>query len=339
MSVGDVRRAFQQVTQDRKIDVKDVDTVLRSTGGSISADEERALREVADQFAGMMEPDAKAKLRERLGEISQMRTTAASINRNVRMETVAVSAEMKARLKEGVDTQSLGGSKIPEAVKKLVNEAIKNGVTAYDVREMKADPVYDTEHGEPHVTLDGKFNPYAQDQQAVDTMAFSHTELTPEKIQKDMSTTQTWQELAGYDKVNGNDVARFKSVTGKPSGDITALYDEASWPDTMARGRGGQKHANNFAILADGSFHAVPASRRTAAEPWRILTTASLGRGQQMLMNGHLNMQGGVVTYVGMSGRLCKLQERGEAKFIDPIALLQAWGFKTAPGLRVTNEG
>ena len=39
-----------------------------------------------------------------------------------------------------------------------------------------------------------------------------------------------------------------------------------------------------------------------------------------------------------MSGRLCKQQEKG-AKFVDPIALIKAWGFKTAPGLSVTNEG
>lgn len=338
MSVGDVKRAFQQVTQDRKIDAKDVDTIL-SSAGTISRDEEQELKKAADQFAGMMEPDARAKLREKLGEISPLRNQAAQINNQISIAARSLNADMKARLTEGVSTKSLGGSPIPEAVKKIVNEAIKNGATAYDVREMKPDPVYDTEHGEGHMTIDGKFNPYAQDQQAVDSMSFSHTELTPEKIKKDMETTQTWKEQVGYEKVNGRDVATFKDVTGKGSGNITALYDEAAWPETMARGRGGQKYANNFAIMADGSFHAVPASRRTAAEPWRILTTASLGRGQQMLMNGHLNMQGGVVTYVGMSGRLCKLQEKGEAKFVDPIKLLQAWGFKTAPGLQVTNEG
>jgi hypothetical protein len=338
MSVGDVKRAFQQVTQDRKIDSKDVDTVL-SSAGSISKDEEKALKEEATKFEGMMDPEAKSKMREKLGEISPLRNQAAQINREIEIQKRTLDAEMKTRLKEGVATKSLGGSPIPEAVKKAVNEAIKNGAVAYDVREMKSDPVFDTSHGEGHMTIDGKFNPYAQDQQATDSMAFSHTELTPEKIAKDMGTTQTWQEQAGYTKQGNNDVATFKTVTGKPSGDINALYDEASWPDTMARGRGGQKYANNFAIMADGSFHAVPASRRTAAEPWRILTTASLGRGQQMLFNGHLNMQGGVVTYVGMSGRLCKLQEKGEAKFVDPIKLLQAWGFKTAPGLQVTNEG
>jgi len=39
-----------------------------------------------------------------------------------------------------------------------------------------------------------------------------------------------------------------------------------------------------------------------------------------------------------MSGRLCKQQADG-MKFADPIAIIKAWGFKTAPGLAVTNEG
>ncbi len=169
-------------------------------------------------------------------------------------------------------------------------------------------------------------------------MAFDYTELTPQKIDADLSTTQTWQEQDSYKTVGGNQEATFKSVTGKPNGRITELYDEASWSETKARGPGGQKYASNFAILADGSVHCVPASRRTNAEPWRILTTASLARGKQMAFNGHLHMENGVVTYVGQSGRLGKLQEKGDAKFVDPVEVLKAWGFKLAPGLKVTQE-
>jgi hypothetical protein len=204
---------------------------------------------------------------------------------------------------------------------------------------MKADPVYDTTHGEPEMTLDGKFNPYAQDQKATGSMAFSHTELTPAKVKADLETAQSVNVLKGYKTVNGNRVAEYERQTLKGNGRITDLYDEASWPDTMARAPGGQKYASNFAILADGSLHCVPASRRSAAEPWRILTTASLARGKQMLFNGHLHMENGVVTYVGMSGRLCKLQSRGEATFVDPVELIKAWGFEVAPGLKVTQEG
>ena len=338
MSVRDVKNAFTQVTRDQKIDAKDVDTIL-SSAGSISKDEQQAIKTEADKFAGMMEPDAKRKLQTKLGEIDDMRRLATQSNRRVEVAAAKLSAEAEGLLKPGAATKSFGGSAIPEAVKTVVNDALKNGAIAYDVRELKPDPVYDTSHGDPEVTVDGKFNPYAQDQQAVDSMAFSHTELTPEKIAADMNTTQTWNVQKGYEKVNGNDVATFERVTGKGNGRINELYDEASWPDTMARAPGGQKYASNFAVLADGSFHCVPASRRTAAEPWRILTTASLARGQQMLFNGHLHMEGGVVTYIGMSGRLCKLQQKGEAKFVDPVELVKAWGFKAAPGLKVTNEG
>jgi hypothetical protein len=154
-----------------------------------------------------------------------------------------------------------------------------------------------------------------------------------------METVQSFNVLKGYKTVNGNQVAEFQKVSMKGNGRITELYDEASWPDTTARGQGGQKHASNFAILADGSLHCVPASRRSSAEPWRILTTASLARGKQMLFNGHLHMENGVVTYVGMSGRLCKQQAKGEAKFVDPVEIIKAWGFQVAPGLKVTPEG
>jgi hypothetical protein len=335
MSVRDVKESFARITADRKIDVKDVDTVLQSAG-SISLDEEKAIKAEADKFAGMMEPGAAEKLREKLGEVGSLRRQAAQINKSVETMAPKLTAEAHDKLKVGVPTKSFGGTQIPDAVKKAVTDAMTKGAVAYDVREMKGDPVYDSSHGDPEMIIDGKFNPYGQDQQAVDSMAFGHTELTPAKIEADMNTTTTWQELAGYSPDQKE--AKFKSVTGKGNGKITELYDEATWPETFGRGPGGQKYASNFAILADGSVHAVPASRRTAAEPWRILTTASLGRGKQMLFNGHIHMDKGVVTYVGMSGRLGKLQEKGEAKFVDPVEILKAWGFKMAPGLKVTNE-
>ena len=338
MSVRDVKNAFSQVVADGKIDVRDVDTVL-SSAGTISVDEEKAMREAADQFTGTFDADAKKKFAQKLGEVGPLRQAASRTNREVELMAPQLGADAKARLAPGVDTKTYGGTAVPEAVKKVVNEALANGVAAYDVRELKPDPIYDTSHGEPELTLDGKYNPYGQAQKAVDSMAFDHTELTPQKIVEDMSTTQTWDVLAGYEKVNGNDVAKFQKVTGKGNGKITELYDEASWPQTFGRAPGGQKYASNFAILADGSVHCVPASRRSAAEPWRILTTASLARGELMLFNGHLHMDKGVVTYVGMSGRLCKLQDKGEAKFVDPVELLKAWGFELAPGLKVTHEG
>lgn len=337
MSVRDVKNAFQQVTRDRKIDAKDVDTILTSAG-NISRDEQAAIKTEADKFAGMMDPDAKRKLQTKLGEVDELRSYASQVNRRVEMSASRLSAEAESLLEAGRATKSFGGSPIPEAVKAVVTEALKGGAIAYDVRELKPDPVYDTSHGEPEMTIEGKYNPYSQESKAVDSLAFSHTELTPEKIAHDMATEQTVSVLKGYSGSGQSAVAEFETVKLKGSGDITALYDEARWPDTMARGRGGQKHASNFAILADGSLHAVPASRRSKGNPGLILTTASLARGKQMLFNGHIEMKAGVVTYVGMSGRLCKQQESG-TKFADPIAILKAWGFQVKPGLTVTNEG
>ncbi len=333
MSVGDVKSAFQRVTADRKIDAKDVDTILESVG-SISKDEQAAIKSEADKFAGMMAPDAKKKLQTKLGEIDGLRRQAASNNRTVSMSASKLSVESTKLLTVGTDTKSFGGSKIPDAVKNVVNNAIKGGATAYDVRELKPDPVYDTSHGEPELTLDGKFNPYSQESHAKDSLAFSHTELTPAKIKADMETVQTFNVITGVK----NDEATYEKASMKGNGRITELYDEASHSDTFARGPGGQKYASNFAILADGSLHAVPAARRSNADPGLILTTASLARGKQMLFNGHIHMEAGVVTYVGMSGRLCKQQKDG-MKFADPIEIIKAWGFPMAPGLAVTNEG
>lgn len=333
MSVRDVKNAFARVAQDRKIDAKDVDTILTSAG-NISADEQAAIKAEADKFAGMMDAGAKSKLREKLGEIDSLRSYATQQNRQVQISASRLSAEAGKLLTVGSDTKSFGGSKIPDAVKHLVNEQLKNGAIAYDVRELKPDPVYDTSHGEPELTVEGKFNPYSQESAARDSLAFSHTELTPAKIEHDMNTVQTFNVITGVK----DDRATYEKVTQKGNGRITELYDEASHSDTFARGRGGQKYASNFAILADGSFHAVPASRRSNANPGLILTTASLARGKQMLFNGHIHMENGVVTYIGMSGRLCKLKEDG-TKFVDPVALVKAWGFKTSPGLTVTNEG
>ena len=58
------------------------------------------------------------------------------------------------------------GLELPDAVKNAVNTMLKSGAIAYDVRELKPDPVYDTSHGEPELTVEGKFNPYSQESNA-----------------------------------------------------------------------------------------------------------------------------------------------------------------------------
>jgi hypothetical protein len=318
MSVSDVKNAFARVTTDRKINKADVDTILTSAG-NISKDEQAAIKAEADKFAGMMEPDAKRHLQSKLGEIDSLRRDAAEMNRDVKATASKLSAEAAKLLTVGQATKSFGGSQIPDAVKNVVNAQLKNGAIAYDVRELKPDPVYDTSHGEPEMTVEGKYNPYSQESTATDSLAFKHTELTPAKIAEDMNTVQTFNIITGVK----NNQATYEKATIKGNGNITELYDEANHKDTFARGPGGQKYASNFAILADGSMHAVPASRRSKGDPNLILTTASLARGKQMLFNGHIHMQGGVITYIGMSGRLCKQQDG--VKFVDPVEIAKAW--------------
>ncbi len=49
---------------------------------------------------------------------------------------------------------------------------------------------------------------------------------------------------------------------------------------------------------------------------------------------GHLDVRGGVVQSVEMSDRLSKLAAKGDQQFIDPIALLDAWGFELSDSLQ-----
>jgi hypothetical protein len=107
--------------------------------------------------------------------------------------------------------------------------------------------------------------------------------------------------------------------------------------DLYARGSAGQKWANNFVILSDGSIHALPAARRDE-DNRVILTNPALSRGKQVLYMGHLDVRNGVVQNVEMSGRLSKMAGAGEKTFIDPIAVLQAWGFEMSPNLEASAQ-
>ena len=57
-----------------------------------------------------------------------------------------------------------------------------------------------------------------------------------------------------------------------------------------------------------------------------------------MLFNGHIEAQNGVITSIGMSGRIAKRAARNQFAFIDPVPLLKAWGFKVSPNLRTYSE-
>ena len=67
--------------------------------------------------------DAKLLLQGTLRDLASLRAQAASQNQVVQGRAPGLEAAEKARLKEGVNTVSLGGSPIPEDVKKVINAA------------------------------------------------------------------------------------------------------------------------------------------------------------------------------------------------------------------------
>lgn len=348
MSVKGISDAARRVAADGVVDKKDVQTVLNQAGKSINAKEEKAIRDAFENtLASALTPEAKTFAREALKDLPGLRRYAQQRNDMVEARAPGLAAQEKARLETGQATKTLGGTPIPEDVKKLISAALAAGVEPYDVAEMGTNPTKD-DHGEGF-TVAGKWTPYPQDIDAVGNMAFSYTEVTPEKLKEDMATDQDYTRIKGYRTETQRDlrtgethsfqVAEYEKVHGKGTGNITSHYDEASHNDPYARGRSGQKWANNYAILADGSLHALPAVRRNPSNPGLILTNPSLARGQRMLFNGHIEVRGGVVTSIGMSGRIQKMAQEGDARFLNPVPLLKAWGFEISPNLRLNYEG
>ncbi len=337
----------KRLGQDGQIDKADAEKLLTEAGTSINRNEEKQLKDVLGDRSLVKSGDATALLQSTIKDLGQYRAYASQRNQMVAARAGSLESQEKARLEPGRATTTLGGTAIPEDVKKIVNAAKAAGALAYDVSELSDNPVKD-DHGEGY-TITGKWTPYPQDIEAGGSMAFAHTEVTPEKLKKDMEEVTTYTRIKGYKSETQRDmrtgesrtfeVAEYEKVTGKGTGNITSHYDEASHPDTFARGTSNQKWANNYAILADGSLHCLPAARRTQSQPGLILTNPSLARGQRMLANGHIEVRNGVVTSIGISGRVQKLAAEGDAKFIDPVAVLKAWGFKIAPGVRVQFEG
>lgn len=233
---------------------------------------------------------------------------------------------------------SVGQHEIPAAVQELVARARLNGATAYDIRETDDD-------GE------GKWSPYPGTSPDTENMAFTYTEITPEVLYGDLQDT-----TVEYNRIIGTEMDEYCDAAGKceeyekarlepavgGTGNIEAHYDHAYHPDIYARGRSGNKWASNCAILFDGSVHCLPAVRRNFKQDL-ILTNPALSRCnsdagheqdcKNLLYNGHITARAGVITSVEMSGRLSKRAGGGKAIFIDPLAILEAWGFEISPGV------
>lgn len=304
-AVDEVREAIARVSADDVIDVTDVQTIVEEMGGKISVDEIRALGELLRERRDIFEPSA----------IQFAETMALTAN---------IEGEERDLLLSG---KSFAGTEIPEAVRNVIVTARLNGAVAYDVNEQDDD-------GE------GIWSPYPSITPPTANMTFEYTEITPEVLEADLADTDvTYNMIVGTTTATtwwGEEYKTAKYQEGKGgTGNIMAHYDEVYHEDIYARGRSGQKWANNCAILSDGALHCLPAARRSEAQNLILTNPALARRDKHMLYNGHIDVRDGVVIGIEMSGRLSKLAARGKATFVDPVAVLEAWGFEIAPDVRI----
>ena len=251
--------------------------------------------------------------------------------------------------------ETFAGTPLPAKVKQVLMIARLNGAEAYDVTETDSD-------GE------GRFTDYPSITPATENMAFDWTEVTPAALAADIADVRSQLRIAGTARIQSLSVTvgRYDVTTGG-TGSISASYDEAYHPVSAsspmgfrhlliqmeqdwiadqftiddlrkARSRSNDRWASNCAILADGSFHCLPAIRRHSATSGLILTNPALARGKRMLWNGHIRVRKGKVVYIGTSGRISRLAARGRYRFVNPVPLLEAWGFEMDPNLQVVSE-
>lgn len=332
MSVGDVKNTIRMLTQDGMLDANDVKEAFDSAGGKVNADEMNAIKDAIlsadnvsinhDSFASGYNTTMEA-FNEAQGLGARMPILG---NQLVKTETVE---EAKA-----VRGTSFGGTEIPQAVQDLLANAYENGLEPFDVNDTKRN----NETGE----VKGVYTNYPSMSAPQGNMAFAHTEVTPQALRDDIEATDLEYNVMTSASELGPGGQRITTIeyekrTGG-TGNISAHYDESGMhSDLFARGRSGQKWANNFAILSDGSIHCLPAARRDGQSNV-ILTNPALARGKRVLYMGHLDVRGGVVQNVEMSGRLCRMAASGDQTFIDPVAVLQAWGFEMSDRLTSAAE-
>lgn len=304
-AADEVAAKVVEVTADGALSIEDVDALFEAGGARVTVDEMLVIR-------GALHPAADA---------GWTVDDAALAHGRLRARVSGLPAEEAEAVASGT---SFGGTVVPEAVTALLAEARLQGAVAYDVAETDED-------GDPI------WSPYPATTPPEGNMSFAYTEITPDELAADAADTEVeYNAIVGEEEAvtpwgQKYRRARYERRKGG-TGHILAHYDEVYHDDLYARGGQGQKWANNFAILSDGSIHCLPAARRSERQDL-ILTNPHLSRGLRVLFNGHLDVRAGVVEGVEMSGRLSKLAARGKAVFIDPIALLEAWGFEIDPAL------
>lgn len=310
-----VEKALDELVKDGELSAADVDALFDSAGDAVSKAEMLVIRDaVEESSAYTVTPNATARALER--------ATMANL--------------LRAEARELMTRGAYGGNEVPEKVRTLLAKARLNGAAAFDVRETDS-------QGE------GVWNPYPTTTPPTENMTFQYTLITPAGLAADLAdTTVEYNAITGVETVTQGG-QMFEQVTYAKhtggTGRISAQYDEAFHPDIFARGSDDQKWANNCAFLSDGTIHCLPAARRSEAQDL-ILTNPHLSRCSDepafeddchtLMYMGHIEAEDGVITGVEVSGRLSKEIARGRINAIDPIALFEAWGFKTRPGLTIS---
>jgi hypothetical protein len=315
-----VAAALLDATADGELSAVDVDSLFEATGRTVSKREMLAVRDATESTDFTVTDEAAKRALERAYLANLLEHEAAQL---------------------ADPSVGYGGTPIPEAVRALVAQARLNGAVAFDVREIRND-------GEPRWTQ------YPATTPPVDNMDFDYTLVSPDGLAADLAdTTLVYNAIVGTETAEqcdavGNNCEEFQQARYEErvggSGNIAAHYDEVHHPDLKARGSSNQKWASNCAFLSDGSVHCLPASRRSVLRDL-ILTNPALSRCNDfagfeegchsLLYMGHITARGGVITSVEVSGRVSKRIGSGKSNLIDPIALLDAWGFERNPNLRV----
>ncbi|MCA8925211.1 MAG: hypothetical protein KDD82_25600 [Planctomycetes bacterium] len=318
-------RIIRRLTLDGSLSKADFDAAVQASGARVS---EREMVVLRDALRGEVIGGPDFKLEAGVAE------HAADVIYNANLFD-----NSKALLAGGT---TYGGTAIPKAVRDVIVTAKLNGAAVYDPDDTNSDGERIYSH-------------YPSISPATENMAFAWTEITPQALAADMSDTATHLRKSGQDGQR----ALFAEVVGG-TGSISSEYDELSYPvsassimwhpqrdllqefglDEVRKSRGpsGNRWSSNVAILSDGSLHGLPANRRHSATPNLILTNPALARGQQLMWNGHIRVEKGVVTYIGTSGMIAKRAARGKDIILNPVPLLKAWGFKVKDGLKLTSE-
>ncbi|MGE0710681.1 MAG: hypothetical protein AB7N76_11820 [Planctomycetota bacterium] len=336
---GRVSRALEPLVADGSLSASDVERAVAAAGNKVSPSEMAELAVALDgKLAGKsvtfdVSPEARA------------RALSLILQANLSDEGRAALAARK----------RFSGRELPARVQEVVARAKLNGAEAYDVTATDEED-------------EGVYTHYPSITPATENMAFTWTEITPASLAADIADVTTQLRVKGTRILaNGAQVADYVPARGG-SGSVSAAYDEAYHPVVgksqlawralltsagyepwlaqdwtvddvrKARSSSGDRWASNCAILADGTFHCLPAVRRHSSTPNLILTNPALARGRRLLWHGHIRIQRGKVVYVGTAGRISKRAAEGKDVYIDPIPLLEAWGFELAPGLVASSE-